>query len=136
MPTAGDVIRNIDIVCYLGERLGDVTDRVRAYGRDASIVVNNYHVVFGRLQGGALQGNPDAAVEDIMHLGPSTVRQDTPLETVVKTLRDSNANSTLVTGPAGRLTGVHYLEDAVRKLEVDVQQTPLLDLCSRLKLQR
>ena len=100
VPTAGDVIGNDDIVCQLGERLGDVTDRVRAYGRDACIVVNNYHVVLGRLQGGALQGNPDAAVEDVMRLGPSTVRPDPPLETVAKTLRDSNTNSTLV--PAQR----------------------------------
>ena len=116
VPTAGDVIRNDDIVCHLGERLGDVADRVRASGRDACIVVNNYHVVLGRLRGGALEGNPDAAVEDVMQLGPSTVRPDTPLETVVKTLRDSNANSTLVTDPAGRLMGVLYLEDAERKL--------------------
>ena len=51
-----------------------------------------------------------------MQLRPSAVRPDTPLETVVKTLRDSNANSTLMTDPAGRQMGVLYLEDAERKL--------------------
>lgn len=84
-------------------------------------MVNNYHVARGRLQGGGLDGNPDAAVQDVMRLGPSAVRPDTPLETVVKPLRESNANSTLVTDPAGRLMGVPYLEDAELKLGVDVK---------------
>ena len=121
VPNAGRVLRNDDIVCHLGERLGDVADRVRALGRDACIVVNDHHVVLGRVRGRALEGDPDATMEAVMRPGPSTVRPDTPLETVIKILRDGNASSTLVTDPEGRLLGTLYLEDAERKLGVDVQ---------------
>ena len=66
--------------------------------------------------GRALDGDPDALIEDVMQSGPSTIRPDTSLETVVKTLRDGNVRSTLVTDPGGRLIGTLYLEDAERKL--------------------
>jgi len=121
VPTAGHVLRNDDMVCHLGERLGDVADRVRALGRGACIVVNGHHVVLGRVRGRALEGDPDATMEAVMRPGPSTVRPDTPLETVIKILREGNVNSTLVTDLEGRLIGTLYLEDAERKLGVDVQ---------------
>ena len=84
-------------------------------------MTNNYHVVLGRLQEGTLEGNPDAEVEDVIELGPSTVpsgytawnrRQDTSRQ---------QREQQLVTDPAGRLMGVLYLEDADRKLGVDAQ---------------
>ena len=87
---AADIVRSDDIVCHLGERLGDSVDRVRAAGKDVCIVVNDHHVVLGRVRGGALAGDPNAMIEDVMQSGPSTIRPDTPLETVVKTLRDGN----------------------------------------------
>ena len=40
-----------------------------------------------------------------MRSGPSTIRPDTSLESVVQTLRDGNVTNTLVTDPAGRLIG-------------------------------
>ena len=88
VPTAGDLVRGDDIVCHLGERLGDVADRARTAGKDACIVVDSHHIVLGRIRGRALRGDPDATVDDVMQSGPSTIRPDTPLETVVKTLRD------------------------------------------------
>ncbi len=118
VPTAGDVLRSGDMACHLGDRLGDVADRVHAAGGDACIVVDGHHVVLGRVRGQALDGDPDAMVEDVMRSGPSTIRPDTPLETVVKTLREGNVSNTLVTDPEGRLIGTLYLEDAERKLAV------------------
>lgn len=116
-PAAGDIVRGDDIACHLGDRLGDSVDRVRAAGKDVCIVIDDHHVVLGRVRGRALDGDPDALIEDVMQSGPSTIRPDTPLETVVKTLRDVGANSTLVTDPGGRLIGTLYLEDAERQLE-------------------
>ncbi len=52
-----------------------------------------------------------------MRPGPSTIRPDIDLETVVKTLREGNVKSTLVTDQEGRLIGTVYLEDAQRKSE-------------------
>jgi len=51
-----------------------------------------------------------------MRSGPSTIRPDTSLESVVQALRDGNVTNTLVAEPAGRLIGMIYLDDAERKL--------------------
>ncbi len=114
--TAGDAVRGGDIVCHLGDRLGDSLERIRVADKDACIVVDDRHVVLGRVRGRALSGDPNAAIEDAMRSGPSTIRADIPLDTVVKTLRDDKLSSTLVTDPEGHLIGSLYLEDAERKL--------------------
>ncbi len=114
--TAGSTLRHEDIVAHSGERLGDVAARVRSEGKDAVIVIDDRHVVLGRVRGRALNGDPESMIEDVMRSGPSTIRPDTPLETVVESLRSGNVGSTLVTDPDGRLIGTVYLEDAERKL--------------------
>ncbi len=116
VPTAGDAVRGGDIVGHLGDRLGVSVERIRAANKDACIVVDDRHVVLGRVRGRALSGDPNAAIEDVMQSGPSTIRADIPLYTVVKTLRDGKLSSTLVTDPEGRLIGALYLEDAEREL--------------------
>ena len=84
VPTAGGAVRGGDIVCHLGDRLGDSVERIREAGRDACIVVDDHHVVLGRLRGRALGGDPNTPVEDVMRSGPSTIRADIPVETVIK----------------------------------------------------
>ena len=109
-------VRGDDIACHLGDRLGDSVGRVRAVSMDSCIVIDEQHVVLGRVRGRALDGDPNALIEDVMQSGPSTIRADTPLDTVVETLRDGHVSSTLVTDPEGHLIGSLYLEDAERKL--------------------
>ena len=115
-PSAGDVVRGDDIACHLGERLGDVARRVRAAGKDVCTVVNDRHILLGRIRGRSLDGEPDALIEDVMRPGPATMRPNTELEEVVKTLRDGNVESMLVTNQEGQLIGTVYLEDVERKL--------------------
>ena len=113
---AAAMVRGDDIACHLGERLGDVANRVRAAGKNVCIVVNDRHIVLGRIGGRALEGDPNSLVEDVMQPGPSTIRPDTDLGTVVSTLRDGNVAGTLVTNQEGLLIGTVYLEDVERKL--------------------
>ncbi len=115
-PSAAHAVRGDDIACHTGEPLGDVAKRVRAAGKDTCIVVDGSHIVLGRIWGRALDGDPEALVEDVMRSGPSTIRPDVDLETVVKTLREGNVKSTLVTNQEGRLIGTVYLEDAEKVL--------------------
>ena len=118
---ARTAVRGDDIVCHLGDRLGDSIDRVQVAGKDVCIVVDDHHVVLGRVRGRVFDGDPDALIEEVMQSGPSTIRPDTPLEAVVKTLRDGGVNSTLVTDPGGRLIGTLYLEDAERILSEEAK---------------
>ena len=115
-PSVDDMVRGDDIVCHLGQRLADVAERVKAAGKAECIVVNDHHVVLGRIRGRPLDSDPNALVEDVMRPGPSTIRPDMGLETVVNTLRDGNVESTLVTNQEGRLIGTVYLEDVERRL--------------------
>ncbi len=113
---AAAMVRGDDIACHLGERLGDVANRVRAAGKNVCIVVNDRHIVLGRIRGRAFEGDPNSLVEDVMRSGPSTIRPDTDLRKVMKTLRDGNVSSTLVANQEGRLIGTVYLEDVERGL--------------------
>ena len=114
-PTARDALRAGDVLAHAGERLGDVAARARVAGRDEVIVVDDRHVVLGRIRGTAFEGDP-SFVEDVMRSGPATVRPDTPLETIVETLGSAHVASTLVTDPDGRFIGTVYLEDARSRL--------------------
>ena len=116
MLDAAAMVRGDDLACHLGERLGDVAKRIRAAGKHVCIVVNDRHIVLGRIRGLALNGDPHSLVEDVMQPGPSTIRPDLDLGAVAKTLRDGNVQSTLVTNQEGRLIGTVYLEDVERKL--------------------
>ncbi len=117
LPTVGTTLRAGDILGHAGERLGDVARRARAEGTGDVIVVDDRHVVLGRIRGAAVNGDPDAPIEDVMRPGPATIRPDAPLETVVATLGPAGVSSTLVTDPDGRFIGTVYVEDARSKLD-------------------
>lgn len=117
LPTAGNTLRAGECcISHVGERLGDVARRVRAEGKDEVIVVDDWHVVLGRIRGAAFDGDADALIEDVMRPGPATIRPDTPLEAIVATLGPAGVASTLVTDPDGRFLGTVYLEDVRSRL--------------------
>lgn len=91
-------------------------ERVRAAGWDTCIVVNEQRVVLGRLGRAALDRDDDIAVERAMSEGPSTIRPDTPLETVARRLREQHLATALVTRLDGTLVGLLRLVDAERAL--------------------
>ena len=106
--------------CGAAEQLGDVRDRVRAAGHDQCIVVNGEGVVFGRLRRKAWENDPNAAIEDVMELGPATIRPDPFLHDIIGRLETRKIGSILVTSygshEGGRLLGVLFREDVERVL--------------------
>ncbi len=106
--------------CRADERLGDVRDRVQAAGHDQCVVVNGDGVVFGRLRRKAWESDPDAAIEDVMELGPATIRPDPFLHDIIGRLQTRKIGSILVTSygshEGGRLLGVLFREDVERAL--------------------
>ena len=114
---AGDVASRDDVTCELDENLEDVLPKVRAEEKEECIVVVDGTVVLGRLSGNALNGDPNARVEDVMEAGPTTIRPNMTLGPVVERLQTRKVNKILVTTSDGRLVGTLHLSDAEQQLE-------------------
>ncbi len=109
--TAGDVAHRDVPTCTLDDPLADVRERVRAAGWNTCIVVNEQHVVLGRLGRKALAADSDESVEEAMTPGPSTVRPSIGADALLERIRARNLTSFLVTTPDGRLVGLVRRDD-------------------------
>ncbi len=95
----------------------EVCKRVRASGWDTCFVVDERHVVLGRLGRSALARVGDVSVEDAMRLGPSTVRPSLELDRAVERMQAQRLGSLPVTRSDGVLVGVIRRKDAERALK-------------------
>jgi CBS domain-containing protein len=117
VPRAGDVARRNVPTCELGERVGDVRERARVAGWDSCLVVTDGNVVLGRLRKEALDADGSAVVDDVMESGPTTIRPDEPLESLVPRLQKRQVRTIVVILPSGRLVGTLFRDDAERRLQ-------------------
>jgi len=115
-PRAGVIARRDVPTCSLDDRLGDVRNRVETAGWDECVVVNHAGVVLGRVRGEALGGDAEELVGAVMEPGPTTIRPDEPLATLVPRLRDKRVGRIIVTTPDGRLVGLVERDVAERAL--------------------
>jgi predicted transcriptional regulator len=113
-PRLVDVVRRDVPVCSLGERLGDVRERVIAAGWDACVVVSQERVVLGLLRANELQADPHLLVGRVMRPGPSTYRPFVSVADMRRTMIDRNLESSPVTTSDGKLIGL------VRKQDVGI----------------
>ena len=114
-PRLIDVVRRDVPTCSLGERLGDVRDRVLAAGWDACVVVSQQRVVLGLLRAKELQADPDLLVDQAMRPGPSTYRPFVSVEDMRRTMTERNLENSPVTTGDGKLVGL------VRKQDVGIR---------------
>lgn len=114
-PRLADVVRRDVPTCSLGERLGDVRNRVTAAGWDACVVVSQDRVVLGLLRARELQADADLLVERAMRPGPSTYRPFVSVAEMRRTMIDRNLESSPVTTSDGKLVGL------VRRPDVGIQ---------------
>jgi CBS domain-containing protein len=113
-PRLVDVVRRDAPTCSLGERLGDVRDRVIAAGWDACVVVSQDRVVLGLLRANELQADPQLPVERVMRPGPSTYRPFVSVAEMRRTMTERNLECSPVTTSDGKLVGL------VRKQDVGI----------------
>jgi CBS domain-containing protein len=113
-PRLVDVVRRDVPTCSLGERLGDVRDRVAAAGWDACVVVSRERVVLGLLRAKELQADPELPVERAMRPGPSTYRPFVSVAEMRRTMIERNLANSPVTTSDGKLVGL------VRRRDVGV----------------
>jgi Mg/Co/Ni transporter MgtE len=112
LPRAGTVARGDAPTCGLGERMDEVTDRVREAGWDVCVVVNEAKVVLGLHRARHLDGDHDRLVEERMIRAPSTFRPNAPIDTMVRYLREHELDAVPVTRSDGTLVGVLRRDDA------------------------
>jgi CBS domain-containing protein len=110
-PRLVDVVRRDVPTCSLGERLGDVRDRVIAAGWDACVVISRERVVLGLLRANELQADPGLLIERIMRPGPSTYRPLVSVEEMRRTMTERNLESSPVTTSDGKLVGLVRKQD-------------------------
>lgn len=115
---AGHVSRPNPLTCRPGDQVGDVRRRLGSDGWEACIIVNDHDVVEGRIRPTDLADvDGKTMVEEVMELGPTSIRPDTGLESITKRMRKAGVASILVTSGSGELLGVLYREDAERHLD-------------------
>jgi len=110
-PRLVDVVRRDAPTCSLGERLGDVRDRVIAAGWDACVVVSQDRVVLGLLRAKELEADPELLVERVMRPGPSTYRPFVSVAEMRRTMLERNLENSPVTTSDGKLVGLVCRQD-------------------------
>ena len=105
-PRAKDALIDDVATCHLTDRLGDVAPRARESPFNTCVVINDAGIVQGRLRRQRLDGPAHTTVEDVMELGPTTVRADEPLQELRDRMARREVNQVLVTTPEGRLLGL------------------------------
>jgi predicted transcriptional regulator len=114
---AGEIARKDAPVCGLKDRLGDVSERVRASGWNAAVVVNDDRVVLGLLRSKELAGDPDQLVEKAMRPGPSTFRPFVPLHEMAHFMIEHKIENAPITTSDGRLVGLLLQEDVIQAMK-------------------
>jgi CBS domain-containing protein len=110
-PRLADVVRADVPTCSLGERLGDVRDRVAAAGWDACVVVGRDRVVLGLLRARELRADPQVPVEEVMRPGPSTYRPFVSVAEMRRTMAERDLENSPVTTSDGKLVGLVRKQD-------------------------
>jgi predicted transcriptional regulator len=110
-PRLVDVVRRDAPTCSLGERLGDVRDRVVAAGWDACVVVSQDRVVLGLLRANELHADPQLPVERAMRPGPSTYRPSVSVAEMRAVMTERNLECSPVTTSDGKLVGLVRKQD-------------------------
>jgi CBS domain-containing protein len=103
---AGEIAdRNAVLACCLGDRVGDVAEKLDRIPHDYCVVLNDRDVVLGRMRAKNTHGSPDQPVELVMEPGPSTVRPTEPAASLLERMRKRNVPTVIVTSKRGELLG-------------------------------
>ena len=104
------------VTCRTGKGLAEAAELVSASEHDFCVVVDDEGIVAGVLRGDALAKDPEAQVEDVMELGPRTIRPSKPVEDLLRKRSSQGVKNWLVTTAHGKLLGLLRRVDAERAL--------------------
>ena len=103
---AVDALRKDVVRSAPGDSVEEAKERIEASPFGFGLVVDENGVLLGRLRGSALKESEDGAVEQLMEVGPSTVRADVRAEELRERLEKRELRCAIVTTPDGVLLGV------------------------------
>jgi rhodanese-related sulfurtransferase len=103
---AVDAIRDEVVRCGLGDSVEEVRTRIESSPFGFGLVVDAEGVVLGRLRRSVLARSDGGSVEEVMDVGPSTVRADVRADALRERLEKRDLNCAVVTAPDGVLMGV------------------------------
>ncbi|MDP8961327.1 MAG: CBS domain-containing protein [Actinomycetota bacterium] len=103
------------------ERLGQVHDRLASSPHGLVVVLNHARVVAGVLRSDEWEADPDAAVEDVMREGPTTVRPSEEIEALLERMQRADTASAIVTRSDGTLLGLFERTRAEQQLQTPTQ---------------
>jgi predicted transcriptional regulator len=104
------------VTCRAGKSLAEAAELVSASQHDFCVVVNDEDIVAGVVRGDALAKDPEAHVDDVMELGPRTIRPSKPVEDLLRKRSSQGVKSWIVTTAHGKLLGLLRRVDAERAL--------------------
>lgn len=120
LPTASDAARREVFTCLVSDPIEGMTDFMDPQGQDDCIALNEHGIVMGRTRRRVVEASSvGATVEEIMEIGPTTVRPDEPLAALVGRMRRRGVQSIVVATLDGRLVGVLYRDEAESLLGID-----------------
>ena len=114
----GDLLLEGVVTCRIGARLEEVGELVSGGDPNFCVVVDDERIVAGVLRGNAFGKDPESRVEDVMELGPRTIRPSEPVEKLLAKRSSQGVKSWIVTTAHGELLGVV----ARRDLELALQE--------------
>jgi rhodanese-related sulfurtransferase/CBS domain-containing protein len=103
---AVDALREDVVRSALGDSVEEARERIEASPFGFGLVVDENGVLLGRLRHAALEQSERGTVEQVMEVGPSTVRADVRAEELRERLAKRKLNCAIVTTPDGVLLGV------------------------------
>jgi CBS domain-containing protein len=112
-PWAGDLLVEA-VTCALDARLSVARELVSGSDLDFCVVVNEEDIVAGVLRGDVLAKDDDATTEDVMELGPRTIRPSKPVDDLLRKRSSQGVKSWIVTTAHGKLLGILRRTDAER----------------------
>jgi rhodanese-related sulfurtransferase len=111
-PTAGRLARSDAVTCSIGDRAGDVLERIVGSLYGFALVLSPGGVLLGRLRRSALETAGEAdGIESIIEPGPSTIHAHLTADELHKRLAASSVRTLVVTTPGGVLLGVVRRDD-------------------------
>lgn len=113
---AGEAMRKTVPTCGFLEPVSAVSDRQSAIDGGFLVALNDDRVVMGLLTETS-DAADDATVEDIMIVGPATIRPSEPLAAIAERMTARGVDAVVVTSSDGKLLGLLDRRDAQAALD-------------------